>query len=246
MKIPSLRRCGPALAGALLGLLSCSSPEPGGPPIRTATTRALLPTAVQSLLLDPFITTDTSWGHLVGMLSPGLSMVPPVCDLVSQSPAGVAAPVARFPTLTSQGAQAKSLQIVAPLVGGTAPLQADVWVSASNAQGAPLDYTGVAMGMTASLLPNDQPGMMVPLAQQEAPVEWAGRQWVKLALPAPTAMSQGGWFSLTVIDPSTQYQFQAPEVMPAPAGATGATAALQQRRADSGAVLAAYMEITRR
>ena len=241
-----------ALSLALLPPAGCSpsSPPDGADagPARTMTRRALLPSSTRSLLLDPFTNADASYGHFVVLVQP--RSVPRLQvsmtlerSFVSQSPAGVSAPVA---SLTAFTGDVRSAQIVAPFPGGAAPLHAHVWASVGDAAGKPVSFDAVGAGVTAFLLPNDALTRKYPLTVEcGATVMLGGRQWVKLALESPAVMRQGGWLAIAIGDPRISLQLQAPEVAPVTmAGVTGeARAAL--RTSDDRASIAAYLERVR-
>ena len=262
------------LSPPLLALVACSSPPravtgeqdggfgggsdagaDAGPPVRTATTRALLATPVDNLLLDPFVTSDTSLGHFVGVLLPfvnddyqGFTIGR---SFVSQAPAGVTAPVAVVSSLMpgSSSTPVTSEQIVAPFPGGTAPFNAQVWASAGDAKGAPVTFAAGGGSLKVSLLPNDLSQPAYLLTVTGSPVELDGRQWVLLALATPVPMTQGGWFSIVVDDVDASFQLQAPQVTPATGmdgGGGGSSPRTTPRTERDSRVLEAYVALTRR
>ncbi len=271
------RRIGLLLASAVLALAGCGSPagvmgqmdggtggtggstsdggvDGGGDGgvVRTATTRALLPTAVNNLLLDPFATADTSLGHFVGVLLPvvggNYQDIVPTRSFVSQAPAGVAGPVAivaPLSTVPNPPAPATGGRILAPFPGGTAPYSAQVWVSASDATGAPVPFATGGKGITVSLLPNDMSQPAYPLTTSGAPLEIAGREWVLLALATPVPMTQGGWFMIAIDDVSASFQLQAPQVTPA-AGAFMQPPPTAPRTERDRVAVEAYAELAHR
>ena len=233
---------------------SDAGPDAGddaGPPLRTATTRPLLGTSVRNLLLDPFVTTDTSLGHFNGLFLPIVGTTYTTLTLrrafVSQSPAGVTAPVASSGSLSGVDAAATSVEIVAPFPGGSDPLAAQIWVSVGDAQGSPVPFATGGKGVAVNLLPNDAPTQTYPLTPDGAPPQvFAGREWVRFAPASPVPMAQGGWFSIVVDDVNASFQLQAPEVTPtAMTGAIPPPKAVP-RAARESAVLAGYVEVTRR
>jgi hypothetical protein len=196
------------------------------PPIRTATTRSLLPTSVQSLLIDPFLTGDTSWGHFRAIVPPTSGGSLTECgDLVreflSQSPAGVSGPAVRA-TASTGSPSAGCTQILAPFSGVTTTASAEMWVSLSDASGAPLPFPTGAHGLDAELevailpnyLPTDTPQVTYALESVGAPMVIAGREWGLVALAAPAPLTKGGWFSITLVNASGSFYFSAPEVVP--------------------------------
>jgi hypothetical protein len=198
----------------------------GAPPIRTATTRSLLPTSVQSLLIDPFLTGDTSWGHFRAIVPPSSGGSPTECgdlvrELLSQSPAGVSGPAVRA-TASAGSPSAGCTQILAPFSGVTTTANADMWVSLSDASGAPLPFPADAHALAAALeiailpnyLPSDSPQVTYALESTGAPMVIAGREWGRVALAAPAPLTKGGWFSITLVDASGSFYFSAPEVVP--------------------------------
>jgi hypothetical protein len=223
--------------------------DDGGAVVRKATTRALLPTAVTNLLLDPFVTSDTSLGHFVGVLLPAAAAnyveFTPVRSFVSQAPVGVAGPIAVLAPITTYGEpSATSAQILAPFPGGTASFDAQIWVSAGDAAGMPVPFATGGKGFAVSLLPNDTSLPAYPLAVSGTPVELAGREWVLFALATPVAVVQGGWFSIVVDDVKASFQVQAPQVTPA--GAMGGSPRTTPRTERDRVALEAYTALTHR
>jgi hypothetical protein len=205
-------------------------PKEGGteaaPPIRTATTRSLLPTSVQNLLLDPFLTGDESWGHFRAIIPPPPSGSLSVCqelvrEYLGQSPAGVSGP-AVLATASTGSKSAGCTQILAPFPGVTSTATADMWISLSDAKGAPLPFPTDAHGLDAVLevtllpnyLPTDTPQPTYGLESKGAPTVIAGREWGQVALAAPAPLTKGGWFSITLVNLEDSFYFAAPEVVP--------------------------------
>jgi len=210
-------------------------------PIRKLTTRALLPTAVNDLLIDPFMTSDTSWGHFravvptaepadTGAVCPYLTR-----EIMSESPAGVAGP-AVLVNATVLPPLLRCAAILAPFAGSTEPVNAQVWVSLDSAAGVPLvlptagdagvtdaGATTLAASLSVTLIPNVVPSAaavpsfpLVPIGG--APRLIAGRQWVLLGLSAPVAVPEGGWFTITLASSAANLYVAAPEVVPTAAG----------------------------
>jgi hypothetical protein len=156
-------------------------------------------------------------------------------SFVSKAPAGVTVPVATFAPLSQQNSAASGAQIVAPVVGGSDPFTAEVWVSAGDGQGNPATFDG--KGLTAALLPDDLPSMTFPLdVDASSTVTLAGRAWVKLALSAPAPMMQGGWFVIAVHDSDASFQVQAPAVVPSQAKGAHAPRSVPRSEAERAAV----------
>jgi hypothetical protein len=215
------------------GGAEADAPSDGG--VRTLTTRALLPTAVNNLLLDPFITSDTSWGHF-------RTVVPEVdpeknggdCpylarELLSASPIGISAPtVLANPTVLPPSAGCTA--ILAPFSGSTETVHAEIWVSLRDAAGNPVPFAPTSAGksaleryVTVALVPNSLPGSAAlpsyPLEPTAgASVTLAGRPWGQLALSAPVALPEGGWFAITLKNPDASVYLAAPEVVPTTVG----------------------------
>ena len=210
-----------------------ASPPTDAGPVRTLTTRALLPTPVNSLLMDPFVTADESWGHfraVVPSIDPadtGGDCPYIARELMSASPVGISAPTLLVsPTVLppSYGCTA----ILAPCVGSSETVSAQLWVSVLDATGAPVGSTdggaaGVDAYLSVALLPNSlpsgptQPSYPLTLSST-APVAIGGKVWVVLELASPVAMPDGGWFSITIVKTDAQLYFAGPEVVPTAAG----------------------------
>jgi hypothetical protein len=218
---------------------------------RALASRSLLGTSTRNLLLDPFVTPDLSWGHFVGLLLPGVGtrfdIAIPKRAFISQAPAGVAAPVASVGPTGAFDQASTGVQLIAPIPGGACLFHASVWVAATDPSGAPVEDSAFAKAIAATLLPNDEPREAYPLARTaDAPLVLAGRRWVKLALPRPVPMPEGGWFSIAITSRSLAVDLQAPEVVPASAPEPPAPAITAVRTADERAALRAYVEVTRR
>jgi hypothetical protein len=229
--------------------LAADAARPDSADRRTATTRPLLGTSPQNLLLDPFVTADASWGHFVGVHLPvGASPRPvtPLRSFVSRSPAGVTVPVAALAAAGAGAPGSTSIQVVAPFPGGSVPFEADVWVSAGNAAGEPVAFDTVAGAVHVALLPNDAPATAFPLVPTGAPRSLGGRQWVSLALASPAPLPEGGWLSIAVADPKVSLQVQAPEVTPALAAGVGPAPPRRPRTTHDRAAPGAYVEMLRR
>jgi hypothetical protein len=203
--------------------------------VRTLTTRPLLPTPVNNLLLDPFITADRSWGHfraVVPALDPaetGADCPVLTREILSASPIGVSAPG----ILVNQTVLPPSLgctAIIAPFVGSTEAVAAQIWVSLSDATGAPLAFPSGSDGggaldgiLTVSLLSTALPSdagapMSYPFTiASTPPVVLAGRSWGLLELDG-VSIPEGGWFVVTLTSPTRSLYMAAPQVVP---GATG-------------------------
>jgi hypothetical protein len=121
--------------------------------------------------------------------------------------------------------------IIAPFVGSTEPVSAQIWVSLSDASGAPLPIPSsvdggakglegfVAVALLPNALPSSTPVPSYPLAlTSAAPTTLAGRQWGLLALTSPVAIPEGGWFAITLMNGSNGLYLAAPDVVPTAAG----------------------------
>ena len=189
---------------------------PVGPPVRTVTTRPLYGTDVHSLLVDPFVTSDLSWGHFRAFetSSSDSTYVPFVRTWMSDSPVGTAAPVVRL-----QPFAAKSTSSLSALVPGTAAaIDAQIWVSLSASDGTPIAFDGHEADVHVTMLSNKG----LPTSTDEktykfahAPVETQtlhDRTWSRLALASPVPYAQGGFFLIEVSDPTVTWLFAAPQV----------------------------------
>lgn len=239
-------------AGTSTGGTSAGTAGTGGTsgsgPGRTATTRGLLATSTRSVLLDPFTTSDDSWGHFVGFLLPQhvnqFVQVQPARAFVSLSPGGVAAPVASLPTPSSVHSWGTGVQVIAPFPGGSDTFDARIWVSQGDMSGSPVPFDPATV--TIALFPNDLPSMKYPLSKASSPVSYAGREWVALSVPSPVSMPQGGWFSITLEDPQATVQLQAPEVVPTGMASPAPVANAVARSARDSTTLNSYVAVTRR
>lgn len=238
--------CAPALAGCGDSSSHDDMGKGAGAmaPARTATERPLLAVPANSLLLDPFVTSNLWWGHFVTVVLPSSASlsVRPKRAYRSLSPEGVAAPIASVGPFASLGTAGKSVAIVAPFPGGSRPFAAQLWVTAGDAEGAPVAFDDGGKGLTVELLPNDSPHAY-PLVQDGALQIFEGRAWVRLTLPAPVPMPQGGWFSIAIDDPNATFQLQAPQVTPSTATATPVA---RPRRPQAREAIVAYAEALRK
>jgi hypothetical protein len=201
---------------------------------RTMTTRGLLATPVNNLLLDPFVTADVAWGHfqaVVPAVDPsqtGADCPKITREFLSASPVGIAAPV----VLVNQAvlpASSGCAAIIAPFVGSTEAVSAQIWVSLSDGSGAPVpipvgaDAAGTSLDsfVTVALVPNALPSAASPPASypltlaSTPPTSIAGREWAQLELPAPVSVPEGGWFAITLANPASGFYFVAPQIVPA-------------------------------
>ena len=227
-------------------------PDGGQPEVKhELTTRPLLGTSPQNLLLDPLVTTDGSLEHFISLVVLGGGSYQenqPLRAFQSLSPAGVALPVSDVARPAAIQPGATRLEIVAPMPGSASPLEASVWVSAGDSDKKAVAFSTAASDFVVALLPNDKPTKTYPLAVSGKPVELGGRSWVKFALPAAVSMPEGGWFSMTTTSVKWTYQVQAPEVVTStgndakPAGEPLVVA----RDPAEATVLSAYTEIARR
>lgn len=213
--------------------------DSGIPPLRTVTTRPLYATSPDSLLVDPFSTAYDSWGHFVVFVPEAPQRaVAMLRSFVGASPAGVTAPVATWPTLAEASPGASSMLIVAPFSGASGSVRASIWLSSSEEGGTP-------SGVAVSLLPNERPSVSYPLdVDAEASVSLGGRAWKRLALVAPVAVPQGGWFAIEVRDAGVSVAVQAPEIAPLTAPPPSqALSHVAPRTAGQRAAIGAYAAI---
>jgi hypothetical protein len=207
-----------------------ATPDAG--PIRMLTARPILATPVNNLLMDPFITTDRSWGHFVPVIPAsdptqtrgdcnGLAFV-----ILSDSPVGVSAPAVLVDADTMPSISGCTA-IVAPFVGSTEPVGARIWASLDDASGAPLPFPAPSDGgtsaidavLTVALVANAVPAsaasVSYPLtAVDQAPTVVGARSWGALALPALASLGEGGWFAITLTNGTRGVYLAAPEVVP--------------------------------
>ena len=112
------------------------------------------------------------------------------------------------------------LVLLAPLTGSTGPVSAQLWVSLDDANGNPiaLPAAGLASTLTASLLanaaPNQGAAQSYPLTLTGAPTTVGGRTWGQLTTGAAASLPQGGWLTVTVVDPTATLHVSSPSVAP--------------------------------
>jgi hypothetical protein len=197
-------------------------------PVRVATTRGLLPTSVENLLLDPFVTADQSWGHFAAA-NPKTDKVCDVLNrtLMSQSPVGIAGVVV---TASVKGG---CTEILAPLSGASkGSVNAQVWISLSDATGAPLPFpmnddeldASIQVALVPNFLPSQAPQVVYPLGAVSVspvspadgaalPLTIAGRQWGLVALSG-APLTQGGWLVISLVSTESSFLLAGPEVVP--------------------------------
>jgi hypothetical protein len=195
-------------------------------PVRVATTRGLSPTSVENLLLDPFVTSDQSWGHFVAA-NPRADKVCDVLDrtLMSQSPVGIAGVV------VSAAVKGSCTEILAPLSGASkGSVDAQVWISLSDATGAPLPFpmndldASIKVALMPNYLPTQAPQVVYPLEAVSVspispadgatvPLTIAGRQWGLVALSG-APLTQGGWLVISLVSTEGSFLLAGPEVVP--------------------------------
>jgi hypothetical protein len=228
---------GLSLALAVLACAACTShpsppPVDGGPdgmasdagPLRTATTRALLPTSVDNVLIDPFVTSETGAYHFRAIPPPSADPSSTSCPnlvraFTSFSPVGVSAPVLVTPGSTA------CPQILAPFSGGNGPdtFTAQIWVALFDPTGqTPLALpTASALDpiVTATLLPNtlpgDPPADAYPLTLTDAGATTLGdgSAWGLLSV-GPVSLPKGGWFLVQIGSTTATIELAAPQVVP--------------------------------
>lgn len=189
---------------------------------RTLVRRGLLAGAVDSLLVDPFVTGDTSWGHFYAFVLDGSRQTAQtlVRSIESDAPAGVTAPVVRVEGGRPGGDQPE-LHLLTFVSGSATPVTATLWVSVRDASGAHSAFEAHASGLRVALFANaglpmsvaSQMTMQTPLEADGRVMRQAdGRVWTRLATRAPVAFTQGGYLSITVTDLASAWRFTAPEV----------------------------------
>jgi len=191
--------------------------------LRTATTRPLLPTSVDSVLYDPFVTSDEDWGHFRAVIpATGPDASVQVCgalnrQFLSASPIGVAAP-----TLVATAALGCT-EILAPFSGGSGPntFHAKVWISVASSSGVPVPLpSSLDSTVTVALLPNVLPSAPAAAAypltlEAGSAVTLAdGSEWALLSLAAPVSLPMGGWFAIQIVTPTGTIRLAGPEVVP--------------------------------
>ncbi len=225
---------------ALLALPLVAGCDTGGPPApipssaagRTLTTRPLLPTPVNSLLLDPFVTADTSWGHFL-LVAPsadpaktGSSCPRLPREILSNSPVGVSAPTVVVSPKSDPPAYGCTA-LATTFTGSEAPVTAALWVSLADADGNGLPFPAagdagastLADSLRVSLLPNTLPtsetATSFAFEVLDTPVMTiAGRAWGRIGLPAPVAVPEGGWMIATLARRDRTVYLAGPEIVP--------------------------------
>jgi hypothetical protein len=227
-------------------------------PTRTLTTRSLYATDVQSLLLDPFATGDTSWGHFTAFLRGATdSNVVLTRIWMSDSPVGMSIPVVRVSPMASDGGTADAgapvLHIPTALTGSNAPVSAQVWVSVATASGTAAAFADHASALQVYLAANeDLPTIPAPVTKYVASstpaqtVTIAGREWDLVGLTMPTPFAEGGFFVIIVSDPTLTWLLAAPQVTAGTTAIHPIRGRLQPLTLEDQEILRAYREHVRR
>ncbi len=189
---------------------------------RTLVRRGVLAASVDSLLLDPLVTGDDSWGHFYGVAFDGsrLTTYPISRSLWSDTPASVSAPV----VLVSDAplGDEPEVRLMAFVPGSSTAVTATIWVSVRDDGGAEVPFASRAAGLRVALMANaglPESATMQTTTQSllepdaRTTQRRRGREWVRLSLPSPVALTQGGYFSIKVTDFTSQWRFTAPDVV---------------------------------
>ncbi len=221
-----------ALATALLFVVGCGSstePQPSpaeatqpdagpvdtgthAPPVRTMTTRSLLPGAPQNMLLD-WSFRDVGWGKFLGLYDGFSAQYVAQSRTFSLSPAGVTAAVAIFEDNLATDEKSRGITAVAPFVGGKGPFRARGWVSKSTAAGAPAELVDDRLVFRASIttggIPEGKAYDLARVSQQTI----GDRVWHLFEATIDQDL-ETGFFNLRFGRKGGGFMVQAPEIVP--------------------------------
>jgi hypothetical protein len=214
----------PALLAAALALAACSSSTPtggadagtpdAGPPARTLVTRPLFgDTHPGNLLIDPNFSTryGAGLGNWLAATGDQSAQRGPtfVSGLLSDAPAGIALPVARFAD-ASTSTRHFQLDLIAQVPGGPGPYRLHVWVSTLD-PAASAHLTGLQAGLLTSL--GDQGGFSVDEDAAKAQV-LGGRTWHLYTGDIDHELPMGGFVVLDFQASANTWLLQSPEFIP--------------------------------
>jgi hypothetical protein len=192
-----------------------------GPPAsdRQLVQRTWHPTSVTNVLMDPFVTGDTAWGHFSSLfLAPNDTSkdiwIALPRSLSGSTPVGSAKPILRLSELKAQAGSSKKLWILAPFLGAKSAYRASIWASAGDATEHPVPFDSSTEKLTVAILdPSGNSGTYFDPDLSSKKVV-GGREWVRMSLPDPVAFPHGGWFIVQVSDLASSWLLAAPEVTP--------------------------------
>jgi hypothetical protein len=193
-------------------------PPPSSPALRTLGTGTLQPTTTQNLLLDPGFFLTEQGGQIAGaflaVYEQGQGQLQLRVRIDSTSPAGFGGGVvlARDPKATDE--KARSIQFLAAFTGGKGPFVAKVWVSATDAAGAPRALPEDGGGFEASVLdPARQSSAADLVRDPEKTKRVGGRTWSLYTGQLTRDLVGGGMMLMTTGSKGGGFELAAPEIV---------------------------------
>lgn len=195
-------------------------PPPPPPPaaLRTLGTGTLQPTTTQNLLLDPGFFLTEQGGQIAGaflaVYEQGQGQLQLRVRIDSTSPAGFGGGVvlAKDPKATDE--KSRSIQFLAAFTGGKGPFVAKVWVSATDASGAPRAFPEDGGGFEASVLnPARQSSAANLVRDPEKTKQVGARTWALYTGQLAPEIVGGGMMIMTTGTKGGGFEFAAPEIV---------------------------------
>jgi len=220
------------------------------PSSRTLIERSLYGTSPRNLLLDPFVTGDRSWGHFISFFlgSPSEHFALPR-TFESASPTGMAAPIV---LLAAGGggsdAGSRPARVVTPVLGGGGTFSASLWLSASDASGAPVPFASVSTRVAVAVFDPTGVTKVVLAPDPSATKTIGGREWTLLRA-STLSLPHGGWFQAQVTDLTYSWRLAGPELVadqPAPPRQLRRPAAVVPATDEDRAAIVAYGQFVER
>lgn len=185
---------------------------------RTLTTSAALPTSPVNLLTDPgfqLLGFEQGFGSFLSFYSDG-DFIELTTRTDSRSPAGFTGRVADVRDLGATDGSSRPITLLASFGGGDGPFSASVWVSKSDAKGAPtaIPTDKAALTITVS---GGGPGaaQAFDLAPEPSSLRVvAGRTWIRYRAEITEAIPRGGFFMIETGSTGGQWHVAAPELVP--------------------------------
>ncbi|HEY8076572.1 MAG TPA: hypothetical protein VIF62_20750 [Labilithrix sp.] len=199
---------------------SATATAPPPPQKRTLASGTQLVTSPTNLLLDPgfgLVGGQAGYGMFFTYLATDNSDVTVNVTLDSRSPAGYGGAVALVKPDGATNKQSDPVIMLASFQGGNGPFHGKVWVSKSNIDGAPVDFTADKKTIVATLTDATPDGQAFDMTVTDgATKSIGGRTWVLLQVDVQNPLPYGGYFVLNIGGTGGQIHIAAPEVTAQP------------------------------
>ena len=103
-----------------------------------------------------------------------------------------------------------AVYILSSFWAATGSFHGQIWISAGDAQAAPVSFSSAASHITVALL--DDEGKSAAMLTPGAPQTFGARQWVQYTTSGTMALPKGGWMSIELDNQHWTLQMAAPEV----------------------------------